>query len=308
MRARGLVLVAAAVVATTLAACGGGASALTKAELVKQGDVICKRANDKLNKSGLEIFVLRPTAKELSVFLGEAIPIFNGALADLDKLKPPKPDQSTVDAMIAAGRSDLGKIEAIRTRAAAGDEKAGDALFKLQSATPNFDAKAKSYGFKECGKNLLGLGNEQGASGAPTAAQRAAFPPEKQAFIKQADAICATEKKAEDEAFSSVFSQGPPTLDAWKTALPKVIALSEKEQSDFAALTPPTADKAAFDATLAKERELLDKARVALAAAVAGDRDGFRKAFTETDALSKAADKSAREFGFEVCGKSLLGG
>ena len=306
MRARGLVLVAAAVVATTLAACGGGASALTKAELVKQGDVICKRANDKLNKSGLEIFVLRPTAKELSVFLGEAIPIFNGALADLDKLKPPKPDQTAVDAMIAAGRSDLGKIEAIRTRAASGDEKAGDALFKLQSATPNFDAKAKSYGFKECGKSLLGS-LAPTTSGAPTAAQRAAFPPEKQAFIKQADAICATEKKAEDEAFNSVFAQGPPTLDAWKTALPKVIALSEKEQSAFAALTPPAADKAAFDATLAKERELLDKARVALAAAVAGDRDGFRKAFSETDALSKAADKSAREFGFEVCGKSLLG-
>src|SRR5439155_514510 len=163
---------AAAVATATLVGCGSSAKALTKAEFVKQGDVICKRANDTLNKKGLAIFVLRPTAKELSGFLGEAIPIFNGALTELDKLKPPKADH---------------------------------------------------------------------------------------------------------EAFQSVFGNGPPTLDAWKSALPKVIALNEKEQSDFAALTPPAADKAAFDAALAKEREVLDKARVALAAAVAGDRDGFRK-------------------------------
>src|SRR5437899_7566854 len=152
MRARVTVFVAAAVATATLVGCGSSAKALTKAEFVKQGDVICKRADDTLNKKGLEIFVLRPTPKELSGFLGEAIPIFNGALADLDKLKPPKADQTSVNAMIAAGRSDLRKVEAIRTRAAAGDEKAGDELFKLQSATPNFDAKAKSYGFKECGK------------------------------------------------------------------------------------------------------------------------------------------------------------
>src|SRR5437870_6036220 len=126
MRGRVTVFVAAAVVTTTLAACAGGAKALTKAEFVKQGDTICKRANDKLNKTGLALFALRPTAKELSVFLGQAIPTFDGALADLDKLKAPKADQTDVDAMIAAGRSDLAKIKAIRTRAANGDETAGD--------------------------------------------------------------------------------------------------------------------------------------------------------------------------------------
>jgi hypothetical protein len=78
MRARAVV---AALLIMPLAACGGG---LSKAELVKKGDAICKRVNDEVAKQQ------EPTnADDLARLARKTVEISDPAIDDMDALEPP---------------------------------------------------------------------------------------------------------------------------------------------------------------------------------------------------------------------------
>jgi hypothetical protein len=68
----------AALLVLPLAACGGG---LSKAELVKQGDAICKRVNDQVAKQQ------EPTnAADLAALAKKTVKISDPAIEDMDAL------------------------------------------------------------------------------------------------------------------------------------------------------------------------------------------------------------------------------
>ena len=119
----------AALVVLPLAACGGG---LSRAELVKQGDAICKRVNDKVAK--------------------QTVKLSDPAIDDMEALEPPDDLEKTFDAFVASLKQQRDLTKQIGDAAGKGDTvKIQQIANEAQKAQAKYQQLADKIGFKECG-------------------------------------------------------------------------------------------------------------------------------------------------------------
>jgi hypothetical protein len=141
MRARAAV---AALLILPLAACGGG---LSKAELVKKGDAICKRVNDQVAKQQ------EPTnADDLAKLAKETVKISDPAIDDMDALEPPDELEKDFDKFVASLKQQRDLTKQIGDAAAKGDTvKIQQIANEAQKAQAEYRKLSDKIGFKECG-------------------------------------------------------------------------------------------------------------------------------------------------------------
>ena len=115
---------------------------LTKAELIEQGDAICKASNDTIDKAD-DRFIdpQNPTEAEYRVAINDTlVPEIRGQVEDLRALKAPAEDAATINGMLDAIEAGLVTVEADPLIILTGDPFA------------DADKIAQDYGFEVCGK------------------------------------------------------------------------------------------------------------------------------------------------------------
>ncbi len=128
------------------AGCGGeDEEPLTKAEYIEQGDAICKKAQEEVEKEVEEMFgdlgaTEEPSEEQLTTLVEDVLkPNTEGQLSELRDLPPPEGDEDTLNGIYDGVDEALAKIE--------DDPKillSGDDPFEAPSE------KAADYGFKVC--------------------------------------------------------------------------------------------------------------------------------------------------------------
>lgn len=139
--------------AALVAGCGGGDETtdetvtLTKAEFIKQGDAICKEANEENETEAEEFaeendFTLEKASEEqLEEAVAEVLgPSLNKQVEELDALGAPKGDEEQVEEIVVSLEDAAGEIE--DDPSLVFEEKILEKPSKL----------ASSYGFKVCGE------------------------------------------------------------------------------------------------------------------------------------------------------------
>jgi hypothetical protein len=132
-----------------LAACGGSSddSSLTKAEFVKQGNAVCKKGNQQINKVGKQVFGTNgnhknPTQAEQTKFATDTlIPKVQTEIDGIEALGAPKGDQAQVKAIVDSAQTALDKSKADPTILIEGKSDPFAKANKL----------ANAYGLTECG-------------------------------------------------------------------------------------------------------------------------------------------------------------
>lgn len=155
VRVAGLLL--AVVVAS--AACGGSSEKrLTKEQYIEQADAICKpyevQIEDKIESELGELpedpsdWSAADKEKLATTFRNDFLPLAEEELEKVKKLKPPKEDQKTIDAMLAA-------VEEANKKIAEVSQGSGEQLVDMlvNGEEPNAKANqlAQEYGLQECG-------------------------------------------------------------------------------------------------------------------------------------------------------------
>ena len=140
--------------AALVAGCGGGddttdsaTATLTKTEFIKQGDAICKEANEENEAEAEEYaeengFTLEKASKdELEEAVAAVlVPSLEQQAEELDALGAPEGDEDKVEEIVVALEDATGEIE-----------EDPSLIFEGKSlAKPN--KLAKAYGFKVCGE------------------------------------------------------------------------------------------------------------------------------------------------------------
>lgn len=145
--------VAAAVLVMLVAGCGGGDETtdetvtLTKAEFIKQGDVICREGNDQSEKEAEEFaeendFTLEEASNEqLEEAVAEVlVPSLNQQAEELDALGAPEGDEGKVEKIIVSLEGAADEIE-----------EDPEIIFDNEVLKEPGEL-AEDYGFKVCGK------------------------------------------------------------------------------------------------------------------------------------------------------------
>ena len=142
------IVVVAAFVATSFAACSGGGS---KEDFVAAADDVCKEADEAIAEIG------QPRVEEgVLEYVEQAKEISAELVGDLRELEPPEGDQAGIDGMI----DDLEKAtDLLAPLAQATIDRDADEAQKLQQEvqqlTDDVSDFADSYGFEVCGAKVL---------------------------------------------------------------------------------------------------------------------------------------------------------
>jgi hypothetical protein len=139
----GLVLTAILSLGLVAAGCGGGDDNLTKAEFLKQGNAICKKGNDQIDKAAEQTFgKKRPSEAELNTFANDTlIPVVETEIDGIRDLNPPSADEDQVNAIVDEAQSALDR------------GKEDPTLLTNEKSDPFKKANqlANDYGLTECG-------------------------------------------------------------------------------------------------------------------------------------------------------------
>ena len=147
---RSLVLAGAimALVALAVAGCGSdSSSSLTKAEMIKQGDAICKKADER-QAANFKKYVAKKSqpggkAGEEELIRTVGLPPLQEEVTELAELEAPSGDEVEVEAIIKA--IEEGIEEGEEDPAAILETTAGSKFAEAEKL-------ASAYGFKNCGK------------------------------------------------------------------------------------------------------------------------------------------------------------
>lgn len=151
------------VAALALAACGGddggddgsGEGALTKEEVIEEGDRICAEAEEELDAvEGIDTNPFEEGA-DTDAFLDgldEGIEITENRLERFRELEGPEEDQATLDRLVELQEESLERIKEFRTAVEEGNAELGNQLITENSTTAEeAEQLASEYGFEECG-------------------------------------------------------------------------------------------------------------------------------------------------------------
>lgn len=138
-----------ATVAIALAACGGnGGRPLTKEQYATKADAICAKVNEQQKALGT------PSGAELAGFADRTLSILDGAIADLDRLKPPPKEQATAAQWLEQVRKLRDDVRQIRDKAKAGDRQALQQIAATSQAdNARANALATELGMSVCNKD-----------------------------------------------------------------------------------------------------------------------------------------------------------
>lgn len=115
------------------------ATALTKAEFLKQGNTICKTGTGAINTAA-KALGQSPTKAQITVFVNDTvIPSVQTQITGLEALTPPVGDEATVAAILAAANDGLAKV-----KSDPGAITASDPFAKANQLS-------KAYGLTVCG-------------------------------------------------------------------------------------------------------------------------------------------------------------
>jgi len=140
-------IVIALVIPAFVGAAAGGGEPLTKKELLKQGNAICRDADDQIGVLADNTFGPYNTDEEVPPEVVEAfgaglVPILRGAIADIDALEPPTKDAQRVQKIINAFTETIDAVEADPSIFAGRAD--GEDPFEKPSKL------ARKYGLKRC--------------------------------------------------------------------------------------------------------------------------------------------------------------
>ncbi|MDQ3726511.1 MAG: hypothetical protein M3335_11595 [Actinomycetota bacterium] len=153
----------AALVALAIAGCGGGGdettdtapvttteepTALSKAELIEQGDAICAETNAAVAALGSEV-----TEEAVPETIEKTANLYVGMVERLQELGTPEDDDGSYPKFMEAAE-ELAKVEGeIKLAAEREDTVAiGEAAGEAAPALEEFEEQAAVYGFEECSK------------------------------------------------------------------------------------------------------------------------------------------------------------
>lgn len=137
--------VAVGIATAASAAVAGAGSTLSTKQYLKKGNGVCKAANKEINAAFEEVGGFdendQPSPEQVDEVTGRIVPIFRGALDDLEALKGPAALDKKVDALVDKYRDVVDDVEA---------DPQG--LFKEDAPDPfaKLDRKAKQLGLKVC--------------------------------------------------------------------------------------------------------------------------------------------------------------
>jgi hypothetical protein len=145
MRSRlsgGLLLTAVLSVGVVAVGCGGGGDHLTKAEFDTQGNAICKKGNQEINKAANQVFSSQqPSQAQIDKFTnGTLIPSVQSQIDQLRDLNPPSAAEDQVNAILDEAQSALDKVKKDPTLVQGNSDP-----FKKANEL------AKQYGLTTCG-------------------------------------------------------------------------------------------------------------------------------------------------------------
>lgn len=131
-----------------LAGCGGSdddSASLTKAQLIKQGDAICRKADEQQAAAfqrELENIPDESIETQEKVVVAAELPPLQRAAEELDALGAPEGDEEQVEAIVSGMEEAVVEIEAKPIDYVEGDLGTLDEVGRL----------AKAYGFTDCAK------------------------------------------------------------------------------------------------------------------------------------------------------------
>jgi hypothetical protein len=147
-------LVPLAVLAISLAACGGGAHTLSHTQLVQRASAICAKFNQQVKA------LPQPTnALEIGAFIKKAVPLEQSALTQLKKLKPSKGDETGYKRFVAQVQREttLAQNELVpATQAPTSPKHVRFILAKLTQMDRQANAMANKLGLATCGQTASG--------------------------------------------------------------------------------------------------------------------------------------------------------
>jgi hypothetical protein len=168
-------LFAAALLGTSLAACGGSSSpttstvtvqqaaGLSKAQFISQADAICQSASDESKslkerygklQAGITFENESSQYPKLGELIQEISEITSNEVEQIRGLEPPNADRKTITKMLALVDSEVSLVEGMASDFASDNTE--DAKTLLEQAKP-IKAKAQGiaqgYGFKVCGSD-----------------------------------------------------------------------------------------------------------------------------------------------------------
>lgn len=186
MRPRLFLLLASSLAVVVISGCGGGGdeeatsapttttapatAALSKAELIEQGDAICAEVNAAAGTVGT-------SSAEMGSAAGQAAGLYAGMVDSLKNLGAPR--ESTGYAEFIAAAEEFGTAEdEVQLAAERGDEASlATAESSASSALGSFQAAAEEYGFEQCGAGPsatpLSAAPESGETGTAEAPEEA---------------------------------------------------------------------------------------------------------------------------------------
>ncbi len=123
-----------------LAACGGG---MSKEEVVREGDKICQRTTDEINK------IEEPQkVEDVKTYGPKVSKVIRAAIDDLKDLDPPDDGRDDFDTFIEAAGEQAGLADQLK--AAEGEQEVQTLLAKSAESDSKGNTAAKAYGFKTC--------------------------------------------------------------------------------------------------------------------------------------------------------------
>jgi len=287
------------VCALALSACGGGGGGggkarLSKTEFIASGERLCQALKADLD-SVFDDFVA--TLPKRAAAYRRAIPLGRSFSRAFAALRPPAADESTIKASLKDYDSGLDRLEAGVRAAEAGDVARSNSEFTEGfKAIGRSDAVLRSYGFTVCAEPKT----ERSPFPLPDS-QRQGFSAERNAFIQQADKLCAAGNTRLRPLESEAFSVGIPDLKAWARFLTSALPIFQQILDQVRALKPPAADVTTIATMLGNYDRALAAARAATDAAAAGDQARFNTAMDDVARFARDGDQAARTYGFRDC-------
>jgi hypothetical protein len=138
---------AAAALAATLAACGGGSAHPSKVAFIKQADAVC------LKGSAAQSALSQPSSNaQLPGYVKRIYAIERGVVSNVRALTPPTGDQAIVSSMLDNVDKALAFESNVEAAAATGNQsQINDAQAMGAKYLNQANTAATRYGFKECG-------------------------------------------------------------------------------------------------------------------------------------------------------------
>jgi hypothetical protein len=272
-------LLALALAAAALAACGGGSKKLSASEYIAKADGICKSEGKKAPRLA---FQPKPRdAERLADYRAKL-------LKKLDEVKPPaalKPKVAQYDELT---RQVIASYRRVATELRRGDRRAIQRLnLEVNQVNVRRSKLATQIGYKTCGQPTAGPRSTSVASLGTDPS-----------LIARADAAC----KQADYAQYDQAPQRAGLPEAGK-ALSAQVPLARRAQKQIEALKPPAKDAQAFSAFLSALKRRIDAAEQRAAVARRNDRAAFVRKSVESIRLAEQEAGPATQLGFEICGR-----